>query len=534
MNSRLGLAALGVLALAAVLASAPSAALAQKSGGTLRIYHRDNLPSASIHEEATISTVMPFMGVFNNLVLYDQAKKLNSDATIVPDLAESWSWDATRTKLTFKLRQGVKWHDGKPFTAKDVQCTWNRLTGKDPDEFRKNPRQVWWQNLKEVSVNGDYEATFHLNRPQSSFLSMFASGYTPVNPCHVSTKEMRINPIGTGPFKFAEFRRGESLRFVRNPDYWKKGLPYLDAIEWRVIENRSTRILAFIADEFDLTFVADVSIPLLKDVRSQAPKAVCEVAPQYVSSNLIINPSAAPFNDPKIRRAMALAIDRKTMIDILSQGKSDMSGVMLPPPEGNWGMPPELLRKLPGYSGDVAKNRAEARKIMESLGYGPSNPLKVKVATRNIPLYRDPAVILIDQLKKVYVEAELDVIDTSVWFAKVARGDYSVGLNLTAAALDDPDVSFYENYACGSERNYTKYCNPEVEKLIDQQSRETDPAKRRSLVWEVEKTLARDVARPIITQNIAGLCWQPHVKNFVLHHNGIYNNWRFDDLWLDK
>ena len=190
--------------------------------------------------------------------------------------------------------------------------------------------------------------------------------------------------------------------------------------------------------------------------------------------------------------------------------------------------------ELPGYGADVEKNRAEARKIMEGLGYGPSNPLKVKVATRNIPLYRDPAVILIDQLKKIHVDAELDVIDTSVWFPKVARGDYSVGLNLTAAASTIPDVTFYENYACGSERNYTKYCNPDVEKLIDQQSRETDPAKRSALVWDVEKTLARDVARPIIIQSIAGLCWQPHVKNFVLHHNGIYNNWRFDDLWLDK
>src|SRR6476620_11892410 len=103
-------AARAALALAFIGAIAQSA-LAQKYGGTLRIYHRDNLPSASIHEEASISTVMPFMGVFNNLVLYDQAKKLNSDATIVPDLAESWSWDQTRTKLTFKLRQGVKWHD---------------------------------------------------------------------------------------------------------------------------------------------------------------------------------------------------------------------------------------------------------------------------------------------------------------------------------------------------------------------------------------------------------------------------------------
>ena len=229
-------------------------ALAQKQGGTLRIYHRDNLPSASIHEEATISTVQPFMGIFNNLVLFDQQKPLNTTDTIVPDLAESWAWDDSKTKLTFKLRQGVKWHDGKPFTAKDVQCTWNKLTGKDTDDFRKNPRAIWWQNLKEVTVNGDHEATFVLNRPQPSFLALFASGYTPVYPCHVSTKDMRTNPIGTGPFKFVEFKRGESMKFVRNPDYWKKGKPYLDGIEWKVIENRSTRILAFVAGEFDMTF----------------------------------------------------------------------------------------------------------------------------------------------------------------------------------------------------------------------------------------------------------------------------------------
>ncbi len=147
MRGKPGLAV--VLSLLAVtLAATP--ALAEKQGGTLRIYHRDNLPSGSIHEEATISTVQPFMSVFNNLAVYDQTKKLNSSETIVPDLAESWSWDATKTKLTFKLRQGVKWHDGKPFTAKDVQCTWNKLTGKDADDFRRNPRAIWWQNVKEI------------------------------------------------------------------------------------------------------------------------------------------------------------------------------------------------------------------------------------------------------------------------------------------------------------------------------------------------------------------------------------------------
>jgi peptide/nickel transport system substrate-binding protein len=313
-----------------------------------------------------------------------------------------------------------------------------------------------------------------------------------------------------------------------------KGHPYLDGIDWRVISNRSTRALAFVAGEFDMTFVLDLTVAMTKDIQSQLPKAICELQPTNNSFNLIVNREAAPFNDPKIRSALALAIDRKAFVDIITDGKGKIGGVMLAGPEGLWGMPPEVVATLPGYSADVEKSRAQARAIMEGLGYGPGKTLKVKVGTRNIPLYRDPAVLLIDQLKHIYVEGELDVIDTSVWFPKVARGEYSIGMNLTANAIDDPDVALYENYACGSERNYTKYCNQEVEKLIDAQSRESDAAKRRKIVWDVEKKLAEDVARPIITQGVTGLCWQPYVKNFVLHHNGIYNNWRFDDVWLDK
>ena len=521
-------------ACAAFMLLASSPALAQKQGGTLRMYIWDNPPSASIHEEATVSTTTPFMGLYNNLVLYDQHEKLNSMDNIRPELATSWVWSDDKTRLTFKLREDVSWHDGKPFTARDVACTMDKLQDKAADKFRKNPRAIWWQNLKEVTVNGDLEATFVLNRPQPSFLSMFASGYTPVYPCHVSTKDMRTNPIGTGPFKFVELKRGDSVKFVRNPDYWKKGKPYLDGIDWKVIENRSTRVLAFVAGEFDMTFGTDITIPLLKDINSQAPQAICELAPSYVSINLIINPKAAPFNDPTIRKAMALALDRKTFIDILSNGKDDISGVMLPPPEGVWGMPPEMLAALPGYSTDIEKSRAEARKIMEGLGYSESKVLKVKVATRNISVYRDPAVILIDQLKKVYIDGELEVVDTSIWHAKVTRGDYSVGLNLTGVSVDDPDVNLYENYSCNSERNLTQYCNKDVDALIDKQSQETDFDKRKKIVWEIERKLAEDLARPIINYQRLATCWQPQVKGFVLHRNSIYNNWRYEDVWLDK
>jgi peptide/nickel transport system substrate-binding protein len=527
------LAAAGALLVAASIV-APASAQTPRHGGIWKIYHRDSPASASIHEEATFSTVTPFMPVMNNLVLYKQDVPQNSMDSIVPDLATSWSWNADRTELTFKLRDGVKWHDGKPFTSTDVKCTFDMLMGKSTAKFRKNPRKNWYENVTEVTTNGDYEASFHLKRPQPALLALLASGYSPIYPCHVSPADMRTHPIGTGPFKFVEFKPNESIKLTRNPDYWHKDRPYLDGIEFTIISNRSTAILAFIAGKFDMTFPTEVTIPLLKDVQSQVPQAVCELVPTNVSTNLIVNREAPPFDNAELRRAMALAVDRKAFVDILSEGKNDIGGSMLPPPAGVWGMPPEILKTIPGYGPDVQKNRAEARSIMEKLGYGPGNRLKIKVSTRNIALYRDPAVILIDQLKEIYIDGELDQVETSNWFSKVARKDYTVGLNLTGNSVDDPDQNFYENYACGSERNYTQYCNRELEKLFDQQSMETDLEKRKKLVWEIDKKLQEDVARPIIFHARQATCWQPYVKGVTMMVNSSYNGYRYEDVWLDK
>jgi peptide/nickel transport system substrate-binding protein len=345
---------------------------------------------------------------------------------------------------------------------------------------------------------------------------------------------MRSHPIGTGPFKFVEYKPNEHVRVARNPDYWKPGRPYLDGIETTIIPSVSTRLLAFVAGNFDMTFPTEVSIPLLKDVKAQAPKAVCEVEPINVSTNIIVNSSAPPFDNLDIRRAMALALDRKAFISILNEGQADIGATMLPAPGGLWAMPKEMLETIPGYGPDINTNREQARKLMQKAGYGPDKHLPVKVSTRNIPVYRDPAVILIDQLKSIYIDGELDVVETANWFSKVARKDYALGLNLTGNAVDDPDQSFYENYSCNSERNYTNYCNKDIEKLFDQQSQETDVAKRKKLVWDIDKKLQEDVARPIIFHGRQGSCWQPYVKGITIMVNSSYNGYRYEDVWLDK
>jgi peptide/nickel transport system substrate-binding protein len=521
------------LTMAAAMGSVSGTALAQKSGGILKVYHRETPPSGSIHEEATNSTVSPYMGVFNNLVMFDQHKAVNSLDTIVPDLATEWSWNNDKTQLTFKLRKGVTWHDGKPFTAKDVQCTWDTLLGKRKPALRKNPRKSWYGNLDKVTADNDYQATFHLKRAQPSMLALLASGYSPVYPCHVPPATMRTHPIGTGPFKFVELKQNEHVKFVRNKDYWKKDRPYLDGMEWDIIRSRSTRVLALVAGKFDMSYPSDITVPLLKDVKKQAPHMVCDMVTTNVSRNLIVNRDKPPFDNAKVREAMALTIDRKAFVDILSEGNDVISGALLPPPGGVWGMPPEVLQKVPGY-GDVAANRAQARKIMESLGYGPNKRLPVKVSTRNIAIYRDPAVILIDHLKEIYIDGELETVETSNWHAKVGRKDYMVGMNLTGVGVDDPDAMFYENYACGSERNYTGYCNQELQKLFDKQSMMDNVAERKKLVWEIDRKLQEDVARPIIFNAKSATCYQPYVKGFVMMSNSVYNGWRFEDVWLDK
>ena len=529
MQARSWLAGFAVAAAVAI----PIEAAAQQAGGTLRVYHRGTPPSASIHEEATTSTNMPFMSVYNNLVMFDQGVPKNSLDTIVPDLATGWSWDESKTKLTFELRDGVKWHDGKPFTSADVKCTWDMLLGNSKARMRKNPRKSWYWNLKDITTNGDGEVTFELGQPQPSFLALLASGYSPVYPCHVPPKQMRTNPIGTGPFKFVEMKQNESVKFVKNEDYWKEGRPYLDGIDWTIIKSRSTRILAFVADEFDMTFTTDVTIPLLKDVKEQAPDAVCEKVPTGVSTNLIVNREAAPFDNANVREAMNLAMDRDAFITILSDGEYQKGGAMLPPPGGGWGMPEEQLSDVPGY-GDKKAEIAEAQKLMQEAGYGPDNRLSLKVSTRNIAIYRDPAVILIDQLKSIYMDAELEVVETSNWHAKVARKDYQVGLNLTGVGVDDPDVNLFENYACGSQRNYTGYCNEELQALFVKQSAMTDQDARRELVWQIDKKLQQDVARPMIYHSVNATCYQPRVKGFSQMVNSSYNGWRFEDVWLDR
>jgi len=170
---------------------------------------------------------------------------------------------------------------------------------------------------------------------------------------------------------------------------------------------------------------------------------------------------------------------------------------------------------------------------MAKLGYGPDHRLNIKVTTREWSIYRDPAVLLIDQLKHVYIDGELELVDTAQYFPKIQRKDYTVALNVQTSGPDpDPIVKLF--YGCGSNINWDGYCNPEMDKQIEQQSREADAERRKRLLWTIERKLAEDNVRPIIFYSRGGTCEQPWVKGLTVMVNSIFNGWRMEDVWLDK
>ena len=524
------------LCLGVVVASVtPSSAQAPKYGGHLNLMQREELSQGfAIHETSTIATSFPSMPCFNNLVVFDQTKRAETVDNLVGELAEKWSWQDNYRNLVFFLRKDVKWHDGQPFTSKDVKFTFDvvREAADAPAKLRINPRKEWYANVDAIEAPDPYTVVFRLKRPQPSLVAMLASGYSPVLPAHVPLAEHRSRCIGTGPFKFKEWKRGQSVELVRNPDYFVKGRPYLDGVRYTVIVERGTRVAALQAGQIDVAYPGETTLAIAEQLRKAVPGMVLTETASNVSENLLLNTRKPPFDNVNVRRALSFAIDRRTYTQTVHRGAAVIGASLAPKPWGVWGLLDRDLSQLPGYGG-AAAGRARARALLAEAGFGPSNPLKVELVTRAIAIYLDFAGFVVSDLKQVGVEATLKQIDTAQWHPMVTRREFQIGANLTGLGVDDPDANFYENFSCGSPRNYGDYCNEEVGRLIDRQSQETDLPKRVALVAQIQKKLEEDAARPTMGWRTDRFAHYPYVKNLILNQV-TYNCCRLQEVWLDK
>ena len=346
---RLRMAILAASSAALVCAAVP--AFAQKAGGTLRISHRDNPPSASIHEESTISVNQPFMAVFNNLVFFDPNEKVNSPDKIVPELAESWSYNADQTKLTFKLRQGVKWHDGKPFTSADVKCTWDSLAGHVAEDKATHPQEPAQALVLQPQGSEDQRRLRgHLRaRPAAALVPddarrrLFAGLFLPRARPRDALQADRHRPVQGGRLQAQQIDQAGQA----TPTTGRRASPTSTRIDWKIVPNRSTRMLGFQSGEFDMTFDSDVTFPLLKDVKANKPDAVARRGRPTSAPTCWSTATSSRSTMPTIRKAMVLALDNKAFNDILSQGNDLERRRMLPPPAGVLGHAQDSCRPCP-------------------------------------------------------------------------------------------------------------------------------------------------------------------------------------------
>src|SRR5262245_14993736 len=376
-------AALGALVLGL---AGPAVAQTPTAGGHLNIMLREDLPQGfAVHETSTISTSFPSLPCFNNLVVFDQLKRTESVDALVGELAEKWAWQDNYRNLVFFLRKDVKWHDGKPFSSKDVKYTFDilREAPDAPAKLRINPRNDWYANVEAVEAADPYTVVFRLKRPQPSLLLMLASGYSPVIAAHVPIPTYRTGCVGTGPFKLKEWRKGELVEYVKNPNYFVKDRPYLDALKYVVIKEPGTRIAALQTGQVDVGFPNEVSKTSAEQLKTAVPKLVITPYSTNVNDNIIMNMKKPPFDNLKVRLAVSHGIDRRGLIQAVHQGGAVVGAAMAPKPYGVWGLLEGDLNALPGY-GKAADEKAKARKLLAEAGYSSQSPLKVEMVTRNI------------------------------------------------------------------------------------------------------------------------------------------------------
>jgi peptide/nickel transport system substrate-binding protein len=525
---------LGLITLA-VFAASPLQGQTSKSGGWLTLRLREDLPQGfAIHETTTISTMWPAMPCFSNLVLFDPTKPTHSADTIIGELAERWSWQDNHRALMFTLRNDVKWHDGRPFSAQDVKHTFD-LLHEAPDarsKLRFNPRRDWYANVERVDVVNAQTVVFRLKRAQPSFLLLLASGFTPIYAAHVPAASYRTGCVGTGPFKVKEWRKGEFVEYVKNADYFVKGRPYLDGLRYVIIAERGTATAALQAGRVDVAFPGETPKPIADQLKKAEPRLVITPVGTSVVDHLIVNTRRPPFDNVKVRQAVSRAVDRRALIRAVYQGGAVIGTSMAPAPYGTWGLVEADMRAMPGY-GLADDETAKARALLAEAGFRPGQPLKLEMLTRGLPAFADLGSFVVSELRRAGIEVSLKQVESSQWHPLQSRGEFQIGTDRNGVEPDDPDANFYEYFACRSPRNHSGYCDEQIARLIDEQSQELNAKKRLALVADIQKRIEEAAIRPVLAWRLDYFTVWPHVKNLTPHHS-IYGWGRLQEVWRDR
>jgi peptide/nickel transport system substrate-binding protein len=522
----------------AFVAAGPPAALAAetpKNGGVMTyVIPADAPPSFDAHRETTFATIQSAAPFYSVLIRVDPNNP-SSTTDFVCDLCTAMlqPTDGGRT-YSFKIRDGIKFHDGSPLTAADVAASWQHII--HPPEGVLSPRESHYVMVDTVEAPDATTVVFRLKFPTAAFLPALADPYGWIYNKEVLAKDPRWyekNILGSGPFKFSGIEIGQSIKGVRNPDYYHKGLPYLDGFTGIYAEKQAVRVDALRAGRAAIEFRGFPPSIREELVGALGDKITVQESDWNCGTIIEPNHKKKPFDDVRVRRALTLAIDRWHGAPQLAKiaNVHTVGGIVFP------GAPlaasTEELRKIAGYWPDIEKSRAEAKRLLKEAG---AEGLSFELLNRNIDQpYKYNGTWVIDEWSKIGLHVTQRVVPTGPWFEALRQGNFDVGVTGNCQSVVNPLLDV-QRYLPGSvyTANYANFDDPEEVDLYDKMLRETDPAKQRVLMRDFEKYVLDTEAHDIFL-----LWWyrmvpyHAYVKGWKISPSH-YLNQDLATIWLDK
>jgi peptide/nickel transport system substrate-binding protein len=478
--------------IAAALALGPGLAAAAdetpKRGGTLTyLIPADAPPSFDGHKESTFATVHAFAPFYSLLVRINPDNP-SSTTDIVCDLCTAMPKPTDDGKTwTFKIRQGVKFQDGSPLTADDIAASFNEIIF--PPQGVLSPRLSNFLMVDKVEATDPATVVLHLKFSTEAFLPAIASPFNWIYEKAILDKNphwYETNVMGTGPFKFVSYETGQSVTGVRNPDYYDPKLPYLDGFIAIYAPKQATRVEAVRSDRAALEFRG-----MLPSARDELKSALGDqIAVQEgdwdVGSAITANHQKKPFDDPRVRRALTLAVDRWGGAPGLSKIAivQTVGGIVFP--TSPLAATKEELQQIAGYWPDIEKSRDEARRLLKEAG---AEGLSFELLNRNVDQpYKYVATWLIDQWSKIGLHVTQKVVPTGPWFENMRNGNFDVVVEAPGYGIVNPlmDIQKFLPASVDAE-NYARYEDKDAVALYDKMLRETDPKKQRAEMRDFEK-----------------------------------------------
>ena len=505
-----------------------------KHGGVLRMGIPLRPPHFDVHQSGTIFNLGSQGCMFDNLIRRDPR---NGGKTIIPDLAHSWEIAKDGKTYTFHLRQGVHFHDGAELTSEDVKATFDRII--KPPQGISIPRSILFKSVSEIAAPDKYTVQFKLAepRPVNFIMSAIASGWNVIvrkktlEDNNYNLRKVEIYP-GTGPFKSVKRVENESWTMEKNKDYWNKGLPYLEGIEmYHVLPFSPEMGSAILSNRVDYVRITD-------PVTARKAKATAGITAvdhyQSVIQATWMNNKRQTLSDPRVRRAMHLALDKPALVDVVKDVAPMMVGGFIYP-FSEFATPKEELSKRLGYQADQTVSIKEARALMAAAGH-PDGIKGLDYMVREIATFKLWSQAIQAMLKEALnIECNLRTVVESVWFDDAASGNFDLAIGAIVSTLLDPSDYFNAWYGKGGPQNYSFWDNKEFQALTAQIDVELDSEKRQDLIRKAEAIMEQDPPLLPISWEKINEVWYNYVKGITAaDYFGVYDVVRQDTVWLDK